>query len=153
MNKIIATFILSIIMTTSNANDSAIPNGLITVKSQHSATETANKFAKLIEDKGLTLFSRINHANNAKMAGLSLPSSEVILFGNPLVGTKLMQCAPTVAIDLPQKALIWDSNEGDTFITVNDPMFLKQQHSIEGCDDVLTKVSGLLKTLSEAAAR
>ena len=124
---------------------------LTTVTSKLSVKDTADKFAQLVEAKGLTLFARIDHAANAKGVDLELAPTELVLFGNPNVGTKLMQCAPTVAIDLPQKALIWEDDDGQVWLGYNDPAHLAQRHNIEGCDEVLKKVSGALGNFAKAA--
>ncbi len=124
---------------------------LTTVTSSHSVKDTADKFAQLVEAKGLTLFARIDHAANAKGVDLELAPTELVLFGNPNVGTKLMQCAPTVAIDLPQKALIWEDADGSVKLAYNTPAYLKEAHSIEGCDPIIEKITGLLAGLAAAA--
>lgn len=152
MKSLIASLLGATIMTNSIAGESQTPEALISMQSNHSVTDTANRFAKLVEDKGLKLFARINHSDNASKVDLELAPTEVILFGNPLVGTKLMQCAPTIAIDLPQKALVWQDKKGDTHIAYNNPQYLKYQHDIQGCDEILQKVGGLLAGLSKAAA-
>jgi len=121
---------------------------LITYDSPYSVNETANRLISRIELKGLNVFSRIDHSANADAAGLALPPTELILFGNPQAGTALMQSAPTVAIDLPQKALIWQSANTATQLAFTDPNHLKQLHNIEGCDHILDKVSVLLQTLA-----
>lgn len=131
---------------TSSANDN-----LISVKSSHSVSATADRFAKLIEEKNLTLFTRIDHENNADKVQLTLRPTMVILFGNPRAGTPLMNCAQSVAIDLPQKALFWEDENGDVWLSYNDPEYLKQRHNIQGCDPVLEKISGLLETLARLA--
>lgn len=127
--------------------------GLITVKSNHSVTATADKLEAVLSDKGMKIMNRINHAAGAEAAGLELRPTELVIFGNPKVGTPLMQCAQSVAIDLPQKALIWEDANGDVWLGYNDPQYLKSRHGIEGCDDVLNKVSGALGNFSEAATR
>jgi len=143
------TFITLLLLTMSTfANDH-----LITLESQHSAKATADKFVQLVEDKGLRLFARIDHAANAAGVDLELNATEVILFGNPNAGTVLMQCAPTVAIDLPQKALIWESVDGKVWLAYPNPAFMKEQHSIEGCDPVLEKITNLLSLLATAATQ
>lgn len=124
---------------------------LTTVTSAHSVKDTADKFAQLVEAKGLTLFARIDHTANAKGVGLELAPTELVLFGNPNVGTKLMQCAPTVAIDLPQKALVWEDADGHVKLAYNTPAYLKDVHSIEGCDPVIEKITTLLAGLAAAA--
>ena len=126
---------------------------LITVDSQHSVADTANKFTKLVEDKGLRLFARIDHAANAAGVDLELKPTEVILFGNPNAGTVLMQCAPTVAIDLPQKVLVWEDADGSVKLAYSNPAFMKELHAIEGCDPVLQKITGLLAGLAAAATQ
>ncbi len=124
---------------------------LTIVASAHSVKDTADKFAQLVEAKGLTLFARIDHTANAKGVGLELAPTELVLFGNPNVGTKLMQCAPTVAIDLPQKALVWEDADGHVKLAYNTPTHLKDVHSIEGCDPVIEKITILLAGLAAAA--
>ena len=126
---------------------------LITLKSQHSVADTANNFAKLIDDKGLRLFARIDHAANAAGVDLELPPTQVILFGNPNAGTVLMQCSATVALDLPQKVLVSEDQSGDVWLSYTSPAYMKELHNIEGCDPVLEKITGLLKALSEAATQ
>ena len=126
---------------------------LITVKSQHSVKDTADKFSKLVEDKGLRLFARIDHAANAAGVDLELKPTEVILFGNPNAGTVLMQCAATVAIDLPQKALVWEEADGTVKLAYSNPAFMRELHAIEGCDPVLEKITGLLAALAAAATQ
>lgn len=125
--------------------------GMVTVKSNHSADATADKLEAVLEEKGMTVMNRINHTAGADKAGLELRPTEVVIFGNPKVGTPLMQCAQSVAIDLPQKALIWEDSEGVVWLGYNDPEYLKQRHNIEGCDEVIEKVKGALAGFAKAA--
>ncbi len=126
-------------------------DGVVSVLSVHSVKATADKFEAIINKKGLTLFARIDHQKNGAGVELSLRPTELIIFGNPKVGTPLMQCAQSVAIDLPQKALIWEDEKQQVWFTYNDPQYLKQRHNIEGCDKVINKISGVLNKLSAAA--
>ncbi|MBQ0832626.1 DUF302 domain-containing protein [Marinobacter sp.] len=126
-------------------------DGLIAVKSNHSVVATADKLEAVLNDKGMTIMNRINHGAGAESAGLELRPTELVIFGNPKVGTPLMQCVQSVAIDLPQKALIWEDENGQVWLGYNDPAYLKARHGIEGCDAVLAKVSGALATFAEAA--
>ncbi len=146
--------------STAQKNDSLIKessaiaspaNGLITLQSDYSVKETADRFESLVKSKGLTLFNRIDHQKNAMNAGLTLQPTEVIIFGNPKAGTPLMNCAPNVAIDLPQKALISEDTSGNVKLTYNDPEYLKIRHNIMGCDKVLDNISLLLSNLATAA--
>lgn len=127
-------------------------NGLITLASQHSVNETSDRFEQLVIDKGLKLFMRIDHAQNAKNADLSLRPTQIILFGNPMAGTAIMNCRQTAAIDLPQKALFWEDAEGKSWVSYNDPYYLQERHKLEGCNPVLEKVSNLLSGLATSAA-
>jgi uncharacterized protein (DUF302 family) len=124
---------------------------LITVESHYSAKETADRFESIIKDKGFTVFSRIDHQKNAAGVNLTLRPTEVIIFGNPNIGTQLMQCNQLVAIDLPQKVLISEDADNKVWLSYNNPQYIKQRHSIAGCDKVINKISGVLNTLSIAA--
>lgn len=126
-------------------------DGLVTLESNYSVKETADRFESIIKEKGLTLFSRIDHQKNAKGVNLVLRPTEIILFGNPKAGTKLMQCAQNVAIDLPQKVLISENADKKVTLSYNSPDYFKARHNIQGCDEVINDVSTLLDKLSKAA--
>lgn len=128
-------------------------NGLTAIESQHSVADTANKLHDLLTKKGMTIFARIDHSAGAEKVGKSLRPTELIIFGNPKVGTPLMQCAQSIAIDLPQKMLIWEDNQGITWIGYNDPQYLKQRHDANGCDNILKKVAGALSTFATAVSQ
>lgn len=147
-NKIKAIVVGSLLSCSAFASD-----GLVSVPSEFSVTETANRFANIIEKKGLKLFARINHKENAAGVDLELRPTELVMFGNPKVGTPLMQCTQRVAIDLPQKALIWEDEKGKVWFSYNDPSYLKQRHSVEGCDKVIDKITTVLGKLSQAATQ
>lgn len=126
-------------------------DGLIKMKSAHSVDDTVNKLESVLESKGMNVFGRVNHAAGAEKAGMDLRPTQVLIFGNPKVGTPLMQCAQSVAIDLPQKALVWEDDAGDVWLAYNDPAYLSGRHSISGCEEVLKKVSGALGNFAKAA--
>ncbi|MFA0693839.1 DUF302 domain-containing protein [Vibrio sp. 10N.222.49.C9] len=128
----------------------AASDGLIKYQSNYSVKETADRFEELAISKGLTLFARIDHQKNASKVDLELRPTEVIIFGNPKVGTPLMQCAQEVAIDLPQKVLVTEDSNKKVWLSYNDPNYLVERHTINGCDEVVKKVSGVLSKLSEA---
>lgn len=132
-------------------NYTGAENGLITLESNYSVKKTADRFESIIKNQGLTLFSRIDHQRNAAGVNLESRPTEVIIFGNPKAGTPLMQCAQTVAIDLPQKVLISEDAENRVWLTYNNPEYLKARHNIEGCDTVINNISTLLNTLSTTA--
>ena len=128
-------------------------DGLVAIKSSHDVKATADKLESVLKEKGMTVMARVDHQQGAEKAGLELRPTEVVIFGNPKVGTPLMQCAQSVAIDLPQKALIWEDANGEVWLGYNDPQYLKSRHGIEGCDEVLGKVSGALGNFAKAATR
>ncbi len=136
-----------------HTQDKAKADGLVTVKSSHSVADTADKLEAVLKSKGMTVFTRINHAAGAKKVGKELRPTELVIFGNPKIGTPIMQCAQSVAIDLPQKMLIWEDEKGVTWLGYNDPAHLKERHNIEGCDAVLKKVTGALGKFAAAASK
>ncbi len=127
--------------------------GLVELPSKYSVTETADRFEALLREKGFTVFNRIDHQENAAAVGLELRPTTVLIFGNPKVGTKLMQCAQNVAIDLPQKVLISQSSDENVMLTFNDPDYLRGRHSMEGCEAVIQKVSQVLNGLGRQAVQ
>ncbi len=138
---------------TGHAYNPAGENGLVTVKSNHNVKMTADKLEKVLKAKGMTVFTRIDHSAGAKKVGKQLRPTELVIFGNPKVGTPLMQCAQSVAIDLPQKMLIWQDKAGATWLAYNDPQHLAKRHNISGCDGVLKKVTGALGKFAAAATK
>jgi uncharacterized protein (DUF302 family) len=128
-------------------------DGMISLKSNHSVAATSDRLASLLEAKGMTIMNRISHSDGAAGVDLALRPTEIVIFGNPKVGTPLMQCSQSVAIDLPQKALIWEDESGQVWLGYNDPAYLKQRHGIKGCDAVLEKVSGALNNFANAATQ
>lgn len=147
MKKLI-TFIVFLLATSFYATAS---EGLIKHQSPYSVKETADRIESILKDKGLTLFARIDHSENARGVNLSLRPTEVIIFGNPKVGTVLMQCAQEVAIDLPQKMMISEDNNKQVWLSYNSPVFLQKRHKIEGCEEVVNKIAGVLTTIAKDA--
>lgn len=90
--------------------------GLVVMKSAHNVKETADRLESLLKDKDVNLVARVNHAQAAKKVGMDLRPTEVLIFGNPKAGTPLMQCAQTIGIDLPQKALIWEDEKAQVWL-------------------------------------
>ncbi|MGB3292857.1 MAG: DUF302 domain-containing protein [Phormidesmis sp.] len=128
------------------------PTGLVVKQSPHSMAETESRFISTLEEKGLNVFATIDHAQNAEGAGLTLPPTRVIIFGNPQLGTPLMQCSRSIAIDLPQKLLIWEDEAGQVQIAYNDPRYLGGRHRLGECgNDVIQQIAGALDNFSDAA--
>ena len=91
----------------------------------------------------MNVFLRINRTEGARKVDQELRLTEPVIFGNPKVGTPLMQCGQTAAIDLPQKALIWQDENGQVWLTYNDPQYAARRHGIDGCKAVLDSVNCL----------
>ena len=127
-------------------------NGLVNVKSSHDVKTTADRLESILNQKGMNVFIRINHAAGAANVGKTLRPTELIIFGNPKVGAPLMQCNQSAGVDLPQKALIWQDDKGLVWLTYNDPDYLAGRHGLKGCSEVLKKVKKALSNFAKAAA-
>ncbi len=105
----------------------------------------------MLQERGLTVFNRIDHAENAAGVDQELRPTELIIFGNPDAGTALMQCSQTAGIDLPLKALIWEDADGQVWFTYNDPEYLMERHGLQDCEMVIENISNALAGLATAA--
>jgi uncharacterized protein (DUF302 family) len=123
-------------------------NGLIHLSSPHSVAETIARLESILHAKNLTIFARIDHSGEAAKVGLTMRPTQLIIFGSPQSGTPVMVAAPTVAIDLPLKALAWQDADGKVWLSYNDPEYLKHRHNIPG--DVLRNISGVGALLEKA---
>jgi len=103
-------------------------NGLIHLSSSRSVDETVQRLQQLLAEKRVTLFATVDHSGEAAKVGLNMRPMKLVIFGNPQAGTLLMQASPTVGIDLPLKALIWEDSEGKVCLTYNDPGYVQQRH-------------------------
>ena len=124
---------------------------LITKPSKHSVAETLDRLDAVLRKKGITIFARVDHAAGAEKAGLTLPPTELLIFGNPKLGTPLMTSNRGIAIDLPMKALAWQDAEGRVWLSYTDPARLKARWGIEGRDAVFDKMTGALDKLTGVA--
>ena len=126
-------------------------DGVIRVKSQHSVVGTVAKLESALESKGMTVFDRVSHSEGAAKVELELRPAVLVVFGNPKVGTPLMQCQQLAGLDLPQKALVYEDQDGEVWLAYNDPEYIARRHSITGCDEVVDKVSKALADFSRLA--
>ena len=127
-------------------------NGVISVESSHSVADTSMRLEKILRDKGMTIFARVDHGKGAEKVGKGLRPTELLIFGNPKSGSVLMQCNQTAGLDLPQKALIWEDRMGKTWISYNDPVWLARRHNLIGCGSMVSKIkSALDRFVTEAA--
>ena len=127
-------------------------DGMIDVQSKYSVQQTADRLELILKDKGMKVFNRLKHSEGAAKVGIELRETELILFGNPKVGSPLMKCQQSVAIDLPQKALIWKDGQGKVWLSYNDPRYLEKRHKITGCEAVISKIEKALAGIAGAAA-
>lgn len=126
----------------------------IKIKSENSFDETYSRLKKDIESKdALTIVAELDHAANAKKAGMELRPTKIIMFGNPKLGTPLMKANQEIGVDLPQKMLVYENEKGEVYIVYNDSKVLAENHNISGQDEVISNVSNALKSLAENAAK
>ena len=124
-------------------------NGVVTVPTHHTVEQAADKLAKLIEAKQIVLFARIDFAADAERAGLAMQPAQLLVFGNPRAGTPLMQAAPTAALDLPLKVLVWQDADGRVWLSYNATGYLQARH---GAPEALMKAIDGVGALVQAAA-
>jgi uncharacterized protein (DUF302 family) len=114
--------------------------------------ETMDRLQEAVTAHGMEVLARIDHAAAAAGAGMTLRPTEVILFGNPRAGTPLMQASQTLGIDLPLKALVWQDDQGDTWVGTNDPAWLAQRHgAAAGAERILEAMTEALAKVTQAA--
>lgn len=127
-------------------------DGMVNVQSNFNVEETADRMESILKEKGMTVFNRIKHSEAAAAVGIELRNTELILFGNPKVGSPLMKCQQSAAIDLPQKALIWEDDKATVWISYNNPRYLEKRHNITGCEEVISKIERALAGIAESTA-
>jgi uncharacterized protein (DUF302 family) len=104
--------------------------GIIDLPSHHSVDETVGKLKAILAAKGVTLFALVDHSGEAEKAGLRMLPTKLLIFGSPKAGTPIMLAAPSSAIDLPLKVLIWEDGQGKVWVSYNSPAYLKERHGI-----------------------
>ena len=144
--KLIALFLLLGLSQTCTATE-----GLISIESNHSVSETLDNLERILLEKRFKIIARVNHGAAAKMAGIELRDTELLIFGNPKAGSPLMVCQQSIAIDLPQKALASLDAGGKVWLSYNDPAYLQARHNVDGCGDVFTRISKALNNFALAA--
>jgi uncharacterized protein (DUF302 family) len=114
-------------------------NGIVNHPSKHSVDETVAKLEALLQAKGITLFASVDHSGEAAKAGLSMRPTKLVIFGNPKSGTPLMLAAPSSAIDLPLKILVWEDGQANVWVSYNDPAYLQARHGFP--DDLMHNIA------------
>jgi uncharacterized protein (DUF302 family) len=124
-------------------------NGLVHLSSSYSVAETIKRLESSLLAHGVTIFCRVDHSGEAEKVGLRMPPTQLLIFGSPRGGTPLMLASPTVAIDLPLKALVWQDAGGKVWLSYNSPEYLQQRHNLAA--DLLKNIAGPTPLLQGAA--
>ena len=104
--------------------------GIITIPSNHSVDQSVDRIKGILESKGITVFALVDHSGEAAKVGMKMPPTKLLIFGSPKAGTPLMLAAPSIAIDLPLKILVWEDGQGKVWLSYNDPEYLKERHGL-----------------------
>ncbi len=148
MRKILLTLILVFFSTYAVAGE----DGIVRKTSANSVQGTLDKLEQIVRNKGFTVFARIDHAAGAKKVGKELRPTQLLIFGNPKIGTLLMQSNQTVALDLPIRVAAWEDAQGTVWIAYTDPAYLTARHQVTDREKVVAKMTGALHKLTDAAA-
>ncbi|SEG69238.1 Uncharacterized conserved protein, DUF302 family [Bryocella elongata] len=124
--------------------------GIVDIPSNHSVDQTVDILKKLLDARAITLFALIDHSGEAEKVGMKMPPTKLLIFGNPKGGTPLMLAAPSIAIDLPLKILVWQDSNGKVWVSYNSPQYLKERH---GLPQDLAKNIAVVETLATQAAQ
>ena len=125
-----------------------VDHGLAHVASRYSVSETLGRLEALAKSRGLTVFARINFSGDAQKVGLTMHPAQLLIFGNPKAGTPLMIVSPSIAIDLPLKALAWEAGDGKVWLSYNKPEYLMERHGIP--KELLKNISAIGGLVEEA---
>lgn len=104
--------------------------GIITIPSKHTVDQTVDKLKGMLDAKGVTLFALVDHSGGAEKAGMTMRPTKLLIFGSPKAGTPVMLAAPSIAIDLPLKILVWEDGDGKVAISYNSPAYLQARHGV-----------------------
>jgi uncharacterized protein (DUF302 family) len=148
MKKLLVLLSLVVLMPTGLV---AAENGMISKKSQYSVKVTLDKLEKVLRKKGITIVTRWSHDAGAKKVGIPLRPTELLLFGNPKLGSHFFTSNQTAGIDLPMKALAWKDKKGQVWLTYNDPAYIANRHGINDREETVKKMTGALNKLTNAA--
>lgn len=154
--KLARKFLLTSALTLTATFSFAQGDGVITISSAQSVAATFDKLEAILKSKGMNVFARVDHGAGAKKVGKSLEDTELLIFGNPKIGTPLMQCQRSIAIDLPQKMLAWQDDAGKVWLSYNDPLYLAERHGLDmnnPCYPILEKVSKALSNFATQAVK
>lgn len=147
MRYILCLLLVALIGAPAAANDQ-----IKTIESKFSVKESLDRLSAILTKKGIRVMARVNHAAGAKAAGMKLAPTELLVFGNPKLGTPLMQTNRMIGLDLPMKVLAWQDDAGKVHLSYTTPAALKARHGVEGKDKVFGIMTKALGALTGAAA-
>jgi uncharacterized protein (DUF302 family) len=145
----LAVPLIGLVLPASAASSMKKKNGIVDVRSNHSVDETVERVKNILQSKGITLFALIDHSGEAEKVGMKMPPTKLLIFGNPKGGTPVMLAAPSIAIDLPLKILVWQDGEGKVWLSYNSPEYLQERH---GLPEELLQNIAVVRALVEKAA-
>jgi uncharacterized protein (DUF302 family) len=145
----LAVPLIGLVLPASAASSMKKKNGIVDVPSNHSVDETVERVKNILQSKGITLFALIDHSGEAEKVGMKMPPTKLLIFGNPKGGTPVMLAAPSIAIDLPLKILVWQDGEGKVWLSYNSPEYLQERH---GLPEELLQNIAVVRALAEKAA-
>lgn len=140
--------IVWVVLLISSNSVIAEERGLLVFKSEYSASETLARLKANLQEKKFKVFSHIDHSAGAKANAITIRDTQLVVFGNPKIGSRLMQCNQAVAIDLPQKALIWKDSDGSILLAFNNPDYLSQRHQLGNCQQLISKITAALTKIA-----
>jgi uncharacterized protein (DUF302 family) len=123
-------------------------NGIVDVASRYSVPETLARLQTVLKEKGMMVFALVDHSGEAEKAGLAMRPTQLLIFGSPKGGTPLMVAAPRLAIDLPLKALVWQDEAGQVWLSYNSPEYLQQRHGFPV--DLMKNIAGVAGLVQKA---
>jgi uncharacterized protein (DUF302 family) len=123
-------------------------NGIVDVPSRYSVPETLARLQTILKEKGMTVFALVDHSGEAEKAGLTMRPTQLLIFGSPKGGTPLMVAAPRLAIDLPLKALAWQDEAGQVWLSYNSPEYLQQRHGFPA--ELMKNIAGIAGLVQRA---
>lgn len=124
-------------------------NGIVDIPSNHSVDETVEKLQEILAAKGITLFALVDHSGEAEKVGMKMRPTKLLIFGSPKAGTPLMLAAPSIAIDLPLKILVWEDSEGKAWVSYNSQAYLQQRHGVPS--ELLQNIAGVEALAAKAS--
>ncbi len=130
---LLAALLMSLLLPASAASAKDIvmkEEGITTIPSNHSVDETVDRLKNILQSKDVTLFALIDHSGEAAKAGMKMPPTKLLIFGNPKAGTPLMLAAPSAALDLPLRILVAEDAQGRVSLSYNSPQYLKDRHGL-----------------------